>query len=66
MLDRSCDLCGQRGIIHGGLGVSSLRARTPQTAKVHIYTFRISTRSRQMFVCSWCVQDIEERRDGGV
>ncbi len=65
VLDRVCDLCGQRGIVHGGLGVRSLTARTQRAkAKVHIYTFRISTRSRQMFVCAWCVIDIEARRGG--
>ena len=66
MLDRSCDLCGEPGIVHGGLGVSSLTARTPRrSAKVHIYTFRISTRSRAVFVCAWCVRSLEELRTEG-
>lgn len=66
MLDRTCDLCGFPGIVHGGMLAGRLMRRTPRNTKIHIYTYRISTRSREMYVCAWCVLAIERARDGGV
>ncbi len=64
-LDRTCDLCGIFAVSQGGLRVDGLRYRTPRSAHVHVYTFRISTLSRTVYICAWCLRDIERAREEG-
>ena len=64
--DRSCDLCGLLAISQGGTRVDGLMPRTPRgSTGVHVYTFRISTLARTVYICAWCLRAIERAREDG-
>ena len=62
--DRTCDRCGIWGHSKAGYRLSDLDWRMQNSTKIHIYSFRNSTRI-SVFLCSWCVRDILDGREHG-
>ena len=58
-----CDRCGQAGFRTGGMLADTIMSRTPQTAVRHIYTYRNTGTGRTLFICAFCVRELEYGRE---
>lgn len=59
----TCDRCGKGGFRTGGMLMGTITSRTPATAVTHIYTFRNTGSGHALFICAFCVRELEYGRE---